>query len=58
MLNEESSVIYFQTDNLSIFNPKGAPMHIDGDPVESAENIDFKILKNYFRLIYPPAASA
>ena len=58
MLNEESSVIYFQTDNLSIFNPKEAPMHIDGDPVESAENIDFKILKNYFRLIYPPTTSA
>lgn len=57
MLNEESSVIYFQTDNLSIFNPQEAPMHIDGDPVETCERINFKVLKSDFRLIAPPRSA-
>ncbi|MBI5370927.1 MAG: YegS/Rv2252/BmrU family lipid kinase [Sphingobacteriales bacterium] len=46
-------VIYFQTEKIKIKNSAGAPMHIDGDPVESAEEIRVQILKNCFRLIQP-----
>ncbi|MBI3137159.1 MAG: YegS/Rv2252/BmrU family lipid kinase [Sphingobacteriales bacterium] len=46
-------IIYFQTEKIEIKNSAGAPMHIDGDPVESAEEIRIQILKNCFRLIQP-----
>ena len=39
LIDEEANVLYFQTDELNIRNPKLAPMHIDGDPVETAEKI-------------------
>lgn len=49
----ESPVIYFQTDKLSIQNPEGAPMHIDGEPRESEEALSINILPAYFDLIQP-----
>ena len=51
VLNEKASVIYFQTDSIKIENPKGAPMHIDGDPVETKKQLDIQLLKGCFRLI-------
>jgi YegS/Rv2252/BmrU family lipid kinase len=51
--NAKASVLYFQTDALQIKNPLLAPLHIDGDPAKTAEEINVKILKNCFRLIYP-----
>jgi diacylglycerol kinase family enzyme len=49
----KASVLYFQTDKLFIKNPLLAPLHIDGDPAKTAEEINVKILKSCFRLIYP-----
>jgi diacylglycerol kinase (ATP) len=49
----ESPVIYFQADALSIENPEGAPIHIDGEPRESIPALDIKILPAYFNLIQP-----
>jgi YegS/Rv2252/BmrU family lipid kinase len=49
----KASVLYFQTDALQIKNIGGAPLHIDGDAVQTAEALDVKILKKCFRLIYP-----
>ena len=46
-------VIYFQTRQLSIVNKSLAPMHIDGDPSETPERLDIKILPKCFRLIQP-----
>lgn len=46
-------VIYFQTDKIRISNPENAPMHIDGDPAETAAVIDISILKKCFRLLQP-----
>lgn len=46
-------VIYFQTEKIRILNPADAPMHIDGDPAETAAEVEIKILKNCFRLIQP-----
>ena len=50
---KNSSVIYFQTDKLTISNPGLAPMHLDGDPCETAEHIEVKVLKHSFHLLVP-----
>lgn len=46
-------VIYFQTSQLSIQNPELAPIHIDGEPRESIETLNIKVLPDYFNLIQP-----
>ena len=51
--DSKASVLYFQTASLTIKNPSLAPLHIDGDPAETAEEINVKVIKNCFRLIYP-----
>jgi diacylglycerol kinase (ATP) len=51
--NNKAAIIYFQAEKLVIKNPAGAPMHIDGDPCESAEQLDLAILKNCFSLLVP-----
>ena len=53
VVDEKAAVIYFQTDSIRITNPQSAPLHIDGDPVESAEVFNIRLLKHCFRLIYP-----
>jgi YegS/Rv2252/BmrU family lipid kinase len=53
VIDESSSVLYFQTDEVKIDNPKLAPMHIDGDPVNTSKKFSVQILKDSFRLIYP-----
>lgn len=51
IVDEQSSLIYFQTDGLTLVNKGGAPMHIDGDPVETAEELNIRIEHGCFRLI-------
>jgi YegS/Rv2252/BmrU family lipid kinase len=51
IIDETSSLIYFQTEALTITNEDGAPMHIDGDPVETVEQMKVKVLHDCFRLI-------
>ena len=52
-INKDTSVIYFQTNAIEISNPLLAPLHIDGEPVESVKEIDIKIQPKSFQLIYP-----
>jgi Sphingosine kinase and enzymes related to eukaryotic diacylglycerol kinase len=52
-IDDESNLLYFQTDELLIHNIDNAPMHIDGDPVETEEKLHVRLLKKSFRLIYP-----
>jgi diacylglycerol kinase (ATP) len=52
-IDEKAGVLYFQTDELTIHNPKLAPLHIDGDPAETFKKINVKLLKGCFRLIFP-----
>jgi YegS/Rv2252/BmrU family lipid kinase len=47
------NILYFQTPEIKLKNLKGAPMHIDGEPVPSENEVDVKVLKNCFRLIMP-----
>lgn len=49
----EMPVIYFQTDKLIVENPELAPIHIDGEPRESIESLNIKVLPQYFELIQP-----
>jgi diacylglycerol kinase (ATP) len=46
-------VIYFQAEELLIRNNGGAPMHIDGDPVDVPKLVKIKVLPSCFRLIQP-----
>ena len=58
-LNETSlakrnmGLVYFQTDKLTIINLSNAPLHIDGDPAETAKELRIEIKKKCFRLLQP-----
>jgi len=53
-LNEP--IIYFQTSEVMIRNIGNAPMHIDGDPAETPDELKVEIKKKCFRLIQPEGA--
>jgi YegS/Rv2252/BmrU family lipid kinase len=55
VIDEKSSLLYFQAKKVSIANPGNAPLHVDGDPVETANKITAELLPGCFRLIYPVA---
>jgi diacylglycerol kinase family enzyme len=46
-------VVYFQTSTIEIINTALAPLHIDGEPVESVKKMDIKIQPKSFQLVYP-----
>ncbi len=50
---KKRGVIYFQTENLTIRNLSQAPLHIDGDPAETPDELKIEIKKHCFRLIQP-----
>lgn len=45
------TILYFQTDALTIKNLDHAPLHIDGDPCKTAAEFNIKILKDCFELL-------
>jgi YegS/Rv2252/BmrU family lipid kinase len=53
VLDEQSSVVYFQTADITITNAMEAPLHIDGDPAETAKEFEIRLLHQCFRLLYP-----
>jgi diacylglycerol kinase (ATP) len=53
IVDEKASLIYFQTDALAIINKDEAPVHIDGDPVETIKELSISVLRDCFQLIYP-----
>jgi diacylglycerol kinase (ATP) len=50
---DRSNIIYVQSDKISIRNPALAPLHIDGEPAETCEEFQIRIIRNCFRLIQP-----
>jgi diacylglycerol kinase (ATP) len=48
-----NDIHYFQTRNLIINNPQLAPLHIDGDPVETSPEFEIRIIEKAFRLLMP-----
>jgi diacylglycerol kinase family enzyme len=53
LIEKKKGVIYFQTDKLSIINHSQAPLHIDGDPAETPDEVKIEVTKKCFRLIQP-----
>ena len=51
--NSDKNILYFQTPRLQINNSGMAPLHIDGDPAETASQFDIQIIPNAFRLLVP-----
>jgi diacylglycerol kinase (ATP) len=49
----KESILYFQTDQLTILNPSEAPLHIDGDPAATAKDFSIQIIPKAFRLLQP-----
>ncbi len=47
------NIIYLQTDKITIANPGLAPLHIDGDPADTSQEFDIRIIPNCFKLIRP-----
>ncbi len=47
----QKNILYFQTPSLTIKNIKHAPLHIDGEPRETAEEFSIEIIKDCFDLI-------
>ena len=45
------NILYYQVTNLTISNPALAPLHIDGEPAETASQFDIKILPAAYRLM-------
>ena len=53
IIKEDRAIIYFQTNRLHIKNLSQAPLHIDGDPAETPEELYIEVKKRCFRLIRP-----
>jgi len=49
----KKNVIYFQTPEITIRNSQHEPMHVDGDPCETADDITAKIKPGALRLLVP-----
>ncbi|MFT3979318.1 MAG: hypothetical protein QM687_02535 [Ferruginibacter sp.] len=46
-------ILYYQTRQLHIQNPLQAPLHIDGDPADTAPAFEIKIVEKAFLLLQP-----
>jgi diacylglycerol kinase (ATP) len=49
----KKGIIYFQAPQLQISNHHQAPLHIDGDPVQTADAFNIRIVPKAFRLLVP-----
>ncbi|MBM3415905.1 MAG: YegS/Rv2252/BmrU family lipid kinase [Bacteroidetes bacterium] len=53
VVDDKRAIIYFQTDSISIKNLSQAPLHIDGDPAETPQQLKVEVQKGCFRLLQP-----
>lgn len=47
----KKNILYFQTPSITIKNVMRAPLHIDGEPVETMEELHIRMLPNCFKLL-------
>lgn len=52
-INMKKAIVYFQTEKLTIKNLSQAPLHIDGDPAETPEDLRIEVNKKCFKLLQP-----
>jgi diacylglycerol kinase (ATP) len=50
---KKSGIIYLQADKLTIRNTDAAPLHIDGEPRQTAKKFTIKVIPKCFKLIQP-----
>jgi YegS/Rv2252/BmrU family lipid kinase len=50
---KKSGIIYLQAEALRIKNTDNAPLHIDGEPKNTAAGFDIKVIPHCFKLIQP-----
>jgi diacylglycerol kinase (ATP) len=50
---KKTGIIYLQADRLKIKNIDNAPLHVDGEPRETAKQFDIHVIPNCFKLIQP-----
>jgi YegS/Rv2252/BmrU family lipid kinase len=50
---KKSGIIYLQSDAIIIKNKDAAPLHVDGEPRETAAQFNIRIIPNCFKLIQP-----
>lgn len=50
---KKSGIIYLQSDKLTIKNPDAAPLHVDGEPRETARQFTIRVIPDCFKLIQP-----
>lgn len=53
LIQDKKAVLYFQTEKILIINRSLAPLHIDGEPADSALELEIEVKKKCFRLIQP-----
>jgi diacylglycerol kinase family enzyme len=49
----QKDIHYFQTKKISIHNPLMAPLHIDGEPMQTSTHFEINIIENAFLLLQP-----
>ncbi|WP_447640515.1 MULTISPECIES: diacylglycerol/lipid kinase family protein [Chitinophagaceae] len=47
----QKNILYFQTPSITIKNLMRAPLHIDGEPAETMEELRIEIIPNCFKLL-------
>lgn len=52
-LENKNNIIYFQTTTLTISNPGLAPLHIDGEPANTAKQFTVRVQPQALKLIQP-----
>lgn len=50
---KKSGIIYLQADKLIIKNTDAAPLHVDGEPRETARQFTIRVIPNCFKLVQP-----
>lgn len=57
-MQPQKNIYYVQASSLVITNPDMAPLHIDGEPVETSRQLHIQIIQNAFQLLVPPQSLA
>lgn len=52
-VDTRKAILYFQTPSIRIVNTSKAPLHIDGDPADTPDQVIIEVKEKCFRLIYP-----
>ena len=51
--SKRGGIIYLQADKLIIKNTDAAPLHVDGEPRETARQFTIRVIPNCFKLVQP-----